>query len=217
MPPQPLHGRSEPLSAAHRRVMGLLAQPRMRATVLPALCMFLVLGGMFAALGPFLSREHGLEGNALLVIRAVGLPVLIAAPLLGARASARRGLPAVVQGGLVLAAAGLLMCAVAPGLGFVVAGMVVVAGGVAASCPALFALASSFQPPEAQGAAASLMGFLVFVGASFGQPLGSSTAEGGYRTFLCAICLCALIAAAVLGRGIRRGRALTWTTRRRTR
>lgn len=144
-----------------------------REFALPAVAAFTLLltfVATYAALGPWLQTQFGLDSTAVLLVRLAGLPAMLLAPLAGAL-GARFGLARISVAGYTLAALGLGLIALTAGTlwALVIASMVFVAG-VATAIPNMISLFGA-RAGEARAAGISLNGFLLFTGASLGQLL----------------------------------------------
>lgn len=117
---------------------------------------------------------------------ALGAPVL--ATLLGRRE--RRGL---LVAALVLAAAGNLLSALAPGYGLLMAGRVLTALGAAAFTPAATHAATLLSPPERRGRAVSAVftgiTLSLVVGVPAGTLIGGAIGYRGVFVVVAALCL----------------------------
>jgi YNFM family putative membrane transporter len=165
--------------------------------VLPNLAAFPVLlsfVGMYAALGPLLQTQFGLDDRGVLLVRLAGLPAMLLAPLAGWLVG-RRGAMRVAIAGFLLAAVGLVAEAVSvAALWPLVIASVVFVLGIATIVPAVIATVGGRGGSSRAGALA-LNGLYVFAGASCG-PLVAQLPIGFTALMLALAAL--LIMAAVL-------------------
>jgi MFS family permease len=136
---QPAPPGTESLRAAYAHLGEIVAMPAMRATFPASAVVFVAFVGVYAALGPRIEVEHGLGAGALLQIRALGMPAIVAGGALAALAAGRRAPTTVVRGGLGLIAGGTALAALAPTLVLQVASTLLVAGGIGLTMPTLLA------------------------------------------------------------------------------
>jgi MFS transporter, YNFM family, putative membrane transport protein len=134
------------------------------AACLPVLFSFVA---MYAALGPHVQTQFGLDDSDVLLVRLAALPVMLLTPLAGWLAG-RHGPTRVAVVGYLLAAAGLTLQAFSAAvlLPLVIASVVFVAG-IAALVPAVIALVGS-RAGSTRAGALGLTGLAVFSGASLG-------------------------------------------------
>jgi len=143
---------------------------------------------MYAALGPLLRTDFGLEYTGVLLVRLAGLPAMLLAPLAGWFVG-RHGATRVAIVGFLLAAAGLVAEAFSAGaLWALVASSVLFVLGVATVVPAVISLIAS-RGGASRGSALAINGLVVFAGASCGPliaqlPLGFPALMLGLATIL---------------------------------
>jgi MFS transporter, YNFM family, putative membrane transport protein len=122
---------------------------------------------MYAALGPLLRAEFGLESIGVLLVRLAGLPAMLLAPLAGWFVG-RHGATRVAIVGFLLATAGLVAEAFsASALWALVVSSVLFVLGVATAVPAVISLVAG-RGGASRGSALAINGLVVFAGASFG-------------------------------------------------
>lgn len=158
-----------PASLAQKyRELGALAVRR--ELVLPyAACCTVLLSfvAMYAALGPLLEIQFGLDESNVLLVRLAGLPAMALAPFAGWLVG-RLGAPPVAVAGFVLAAAGLAAQAVTvSALWALVIASVVFVAGIATIVPSVIALVGG-RGGSTRAGALGLCGLAIFVGASLG-------------------------------------------------
>jgi len=143
---------------------------------------------MYAALGPLLRTDFGLEYTGVLLVRLAGLPAMLLAPLAGWFVG-RHGATRVTIVGFLLAAAGLVAEAFSAGaLWALVASSVLFVLGVATVVPAVISLIAS-RGGASRGSALAINGLVVFAGASCGPliaqlPVGFPALMLGLATIL---------------------------------
>lgn len=131
---------------------------------------------MYAALGPQLQEQFGLDPNAILLVRLAGLPGMALAPVAGALIG-RVGPVRVAVAGFLLAALGLMGEALAAeSLWALAVTSAVLVAGTATTVPALITLVGS-RAGKARASSTGIYGFVLFAGASVGPltlglPLG---------------------------------------------
>ena len=199
--------------SAHRRpdlaVLGpLVRNRRLMVPIVASIAMFAAFVGIYAGLelmGPG-GLDH--DPDALLWLRASGLPALLCVPFI-VRRTARfdPSLRAVV--GMTLAAAALV--ALVPAGGSVVAValvMLVFVASIAQISPAIAQIVVRESGP-ATGAAMGLWGLFLFAGASVGPQLAALFQPVGFAALVAALAGGLLIAAAVIERERRRALDMT--------
>ncbi|HET8914210.1 MAG TPA: MFS transporter [Propionibacteriaceae bacterium] len=169
-----------PASLAQKyRALGRLAVRR--DLVLPNVAAFPVIlsfVAMYAALGPLLQIQFGLDDTDVLLVRLAGLPAILLAPVAGWLVG-RQGSIRVAIAGFLLAAVGLAAEAIsAAALWPLVIASVIFVLGIATIVPAVIATVSA-RGGSSRAAALALNGLYVFAGASFGPlvaqlPIGFS-------------------------------------------
>jgi predicted MFS family arabinose efflux permease len=178
------------------RQLGTLATRR--DLLLPNAASFTVLlsfVAMYAALGPLLRTEFGLDRTGILLVRLAGLPAMLLAPLAGWLVR-RSGAARVAIVGYLLAAAGLAAVAISVGaLWTLVTASVVFVLGVATIVPAVIALIGG-RGGSSRGGAIAINGLLVFAGASCG-PLVAQLPIG-FPSLMLALAVTLLIAAGLV-------------------
>jgi predicted MFS family arabinose efflux permease len=158
--PVSLGGRFKKLGAmAIRPELALI-----NAASLPVLLSFVA---MYAALGPLLQNEFGLDETGVLFVRLAGLPAILLAPLAGWLVG-RYGPIRIAVTGYVIAAAGLTAEALSSAaLVLLVISSVVFVLGIATIVPSVIALVGGRGGSSRAGALA-INGVAVFAGASCG-------------------------------------------------
>jgi MFS transporter, YNFM family, putative membrane transport protein len=143
---------------------------------------------MYAALGPLLQTQFGLDNTGVLLVRLAGLPAMLLAPVAGWLVG-RRGGTQVAVVGYLLAAAGLAALAISVGsLWALVIASVVFVAGIATIVPPVIALVGS-RGGSARASSLALNGLVVFAGASCGPliaqlPIGFPTLMLGLAAIL---------------------------------
>jgi MFS transporter, YNFM family, putative membrane transport protein len=143
---------------------------------------------MYAALGPLLQTQFGLDNTGVLLVRLAGLPAMLLAPLAGWLVG-RRGGTQVAIVGYLLAAAGLAALAISVGsLWALVIASVVFVAGIATIVPPVIALVGG-RGGSARASSLALNGLVVFAGASCGPllaqlPIGFSALMLGLAVIL---------------------------------
>jgi MFS family permease len=122
---------------------------------------------MYAALGPVLETEFGLDESNVLLVRLAGLPAIALAPFAGWLVG-RLGAVRVAVAGFVLAAAGLVaQAATVTALWALVIASVIFVAGIATIVPSVIALVGG-RGGSTRAGALGLCGLAIFVGASLG-------------------------------------------------
>ena len=193
----------EPASLGQKyRQMAALAFRR--DLLLPNLAAFSVLlsfVAMYAALGPLLQTQFGLDDTSVLYVRLAGLPAILLAPVAGWLVG-RYGPTRVAFVGYLLAAAGLAAEAISTAvLWLLIISSVVFVLGIATIVPAVIAMIGGRGGTTRAGALA-LNGLYVFAGASCG-PLVAQLPIG-FTGLLFALAALLVIAAGLVVVGSRR-------------
>jgi MFS transporter, YNFM family, putative membrane transport protein len=171
--------RSGPPASLGQKYRELAALAVRRELALPyAACVPVLLSfvAMYAALGPLLQTQYGLDDSEVLPVRLAALPAMLLAPLAGWLVG-RHGPTRIAVAGFLLAAAGLAAQAMSvAALSALVVASVVFVAGIAMIVPAVIALVGG-RGGSARAGALGLTGLAVFAGASCGQlaaelPLG---------------------------------------------
>jgi YNFM family putative membrane transporter len=193
-------GHPASLAQRYREVARLAVR---RDLVLPNAASFSVLlsfVGMYAALGPLLQTQFGLDDDGVLLVRLAGLPAMLLAPVAGWLVG-RHGPIRVAIVGYLIAAVGLAAegISVAVPWALVLASVIFVLG-IATIVPATIALVGGRGGSSRAGALA-LNGLYVFAGASCGPlvaqlPIGFS----GLMLALAAMLMIAAGLVAISGR-----------------
>jgi YNFM family putative membrane transporter len=159
------------------RELGALAVRRELALPYTACCTVLLsFVAMYAALGPLLEVQFGLDESNVLLVRLAGLPAIALAPVAGWLVG-RLGAARVAVAGFVLAAAGLAAQAMtASVLWALVITSVVFVAGIATIVPSVIALIGG-RGGSTRAGALGLSGLAIFVGASLG-PLAAELPLG---------------------------------------
>jgi MFS transporter, YNFM family, putative membrane transport protein len=184
------------------RELGALAVRReltlLNAASFPVLLSFVA---MYAALGPLLQTQFGLNQTDVLYVRLAGLPVILLAPLAGWLVG-RYGSIRVAVAGYLIAAVGLAAEALASAalLVLVIASVVFVLG-VATIVPSIIGLVGSRGGSSRAGALA-VNGVAVFAGASCG-PLAAQLPIG-FTGLLLMLAVLLLVAAGLVAISSRR-------------
>jgi MFS family permease len=150
------------------RQLGALAVRRELALPYAACCTVLLsFVAMYAALGPVLETEFGLDESNVLLVRLAGLPAIALAPFAGWLVG-RLGAVRVAVAGFVLAAAGLVaQAATVTALWALVIASVIFVAGIATIVPSVIALVGG-RGGSTRAGALGLCGLAIFVGASLG-------------------------------------------------
>jgi MFS transporter, YNFM family, putative membrane transport protein len=182
------------IPSVYRNMATLLKSHSLLAAYAATLMVLLSFVAMYSGLEPYLSSHYKLDQNDLLLIRMAGIPGMLLSPMFGYFIQ-WWGSKKVVVSGLVLAAIGLGLEVVSLQLPLLVFASGIFVAGISATVPALIALVSSIGV-KARGAAVALYTFVLFVGASFGSLITTSTSPVGF-VGLCIILIFFLLAAAV--------------------
>ncbi|MED4954462.1 MFS transporter [Paenibacillus macerans] len=123
--------------------------------------------GMYSTLGNYLSQTpFALSSNQILLVRAVGIVGMLASPFAG-RLAGKFGAKRVLQGGLLLATAGLVIIGISSNLPILIGMSIVFVTGIAISVPTLITLIGSIAG-EARAIGVTLYTFILFIGATLG-------------------------------------------------
>jgi MFS transporter, YNFM family, putative membrane transport protein len=197
----PRIGEPASLGQKYREVAALAFR---RDLLLPNLAAFSVLlsfVAMYAALGPLLQTQFGLDDTSVLYVRLAGLPAMLLAPVAGWLVG-RYGPTRVAFVGYLIAAAGLAAEAISTAaLWLLIISSVVFVLGIATIVPAVIAMIGGRGGSSRAGALA-LNGLYVFAGASCG-PLVAELPIG-FTGLLLALAALLVIAAALVVAGSRR-------------
>ena len=197
----PRHG--EPVSLGQKfKELGAMAIRReltlLNLASFPVLLSFVA---MYAALGPLLRTQFGLDETGVLLVRLAGLPAMLLAPLAGWLIG-RHGAIRVAVAGYLIAAVGLA----AEGLSILALSALVIASvlfvaGIATVVPAVIAVVGSRGGSSRAGALA-VNGVAVFAGASCG-PLVAQLPIG-FTALMLALAALLLIASGLVAISSRR-------------
>jgi MFS transporter, YNFM family, putative membrane transport protein len=150
---------------------------------------------MYAALGPILQTQFGLDDTSVLYVRLAGFPAMLLAPLAGWLAG-HQGAKRVAVFGYLLAAAGLTAEAFSTAaLWLLVLASVVFVLGIATIVPAVIGMVGN-RGGRSRAGALSLNGLYVFAGASCG-PLVAQLPIG-FTGLMLALAALLLIAAGLV-------------------
>jgi predicted MFS family arabinose efflux permease len=190
--------RSGPPASLAQKYRALARLAVRRDLVLPNLAAFPVIlsfVAMYAALGPLLQTQFGLDDSDVLLVRLAGLPAMLLAPVAGWLVG-RKGSIRVAIAGFLLAAIGLAAEAIsAAALGPLVIATVVFVLGIATIVPAVIATVGG-RGGSSRAAALALNGLYVFAGASCG-PLVAQLPIG-FSGLMLALAALLIIAAALV-------------------
>ena len=173
--------RSGPPASLAQKYRALARLAVRRDLVLPNLAAFPVIlsfVAMYAALGPLLQTQFGLDDAGVLLVRLAGLPAMLLAPIAGWLVG-RQGSIRVAIAGFLLAAIGLAAeASLATSLWPLVIATVIFVLGIATIVPAVIAMVGG-RGGSSRAAALALNGLYVFAGASCGPlvaqlPIGFS-------------------------------------------
>jgi len=193
-------GESVPsLLAVYARMGRLLGNRVLLAAYVVAFTLLFTFVGMYSGLAPYLQTSFGVSPEQLLLVRVAGIPGMILSPLAG-RLVARYGSGRVVIGGLVLAAGGLGLEAIAGSLAVLVIGSVVFVTGIAAAVPSLIDFIGE-TAASARGAAVSLYTCILFIGASLGPLITTGLQPVGFVGLCGVLALILLLVAGVFALG----------------
>ncbi|ELY99944.1 MFS transporter [Natrialba aegyptia] len=180
--------------------MGRLLQNRvLLAAYFAAFTLLFTFVGMYSGLAPYLQTTFGIGPEQLLLVRVAGIPGMVLSPLAG-RLVARYGSARVVISGLILAAGGLGLEAVAGSLTMLVIGSVVFVTGIAAAVPSLISFVGE-TAASARGAAVALYMCILFIGASLGPLVATYLQPIGFVGLCGVLAVVLLFAAGVLALG----------------
>ncbi|MFC7153976.1 MFS transporter [Halomarina halobia] len=187
------------LLTVYARMGRLLRNRVLLAAYLVAFTLLFTFVGMYSGLAPYLQTTFGIGPEQLLLVRLAGIPGMVLSPLAG-RLVVRYGSARVVIGGLVLAAGGLGIEAVAGSLAVLVGGSIVFVTGIAAAVPSLISFVGE-TAASARGAAVALYTCILFIGASLGPLVATYLQPIGFVGLCGALALVLLLAAGVLALG----------------
>lgn len=154
------------------------------------------------------------------IVNAYLLAYIIAIPIVG-RVSDLIGRTAAFQASLLVFAAGSIWCALAPDLGWMIAGRAVQGAGGGALLPVTMALVGDLLPPGRRVAALGVVGAVDTLGWVLGPLWGAAVvgigpgSEPWRWVFIINIPLCLIASIAIFraGRGLARGDARGWLSR----
>jgi MFS transporter, YNFM family, putative membrane transport protein len=182
------------LGQKYRELGGLAVHRELALVYAACLPVLLSFVAMYAALGPHVQSQFGLDDSDVLLVRLAALPVMLLAPLAGWLVG-RHGPTRVAVAGYLLAAGGLAAEAISvAALWALVVASVVFVAGIAMIVPAVIALVGG-RAGSARAGALGLTGLAVFAGASCG-PLAAELPLG--FTALMLVFAALLVAAAAL-------------------
>ena len=160
----------------YQSVGRLLADPRLLRVYVPAFFLLLCFVAFYMTLDSKLGTQFVQLGLSPMMTRVVVAPAFLM-PLLVALVMPKLGPQPVLSAGLVCAATGLALSAMAGQahpLGLLVASFIFVAG-IGISVPSLIARVAGVSDPSVRGLAVSLYTFVLFMGASLGPWLAQQT------------------------------------------
>jgi predicted MFS family arabinose efflux permease len=194
--------RSGPPASLAQKYRELARLAVRRDLVLPNLASFPVIlsfVAMYAALGPLLQTQFGLDDTDVLLVRLAGLPAMLLAPVAGWLVG-RKGSIRVAIAGFLLAAVGLAAEAIsAAALWPLVIASVIFVLGIATIVPAVIATVGGRGGSSRAGALA-LNGLYVFAGASCGPLVAQlPIAFSGLMLALAALLIIAAAPVAISG------------------
>ncbi|WP_110926692.1 MFS transporter [Bacillus massiliglaciei] len=153
-----------------QQMSGLLKRPQLVFTFSITFLLLLSLVGMYTVLGSYLSSDKfGLNAHQILAVRGAGIVGMLLSPFAG-RIAGRIGRAAVLRGGLILAAVGLLCIGISPTLPLLVLASIVFVAGIAVVTPVMITLVGQLAG-NARGSGISFNAFVLFLGASAGPNL----------------------------------------------
>ncbi|MGV9336322.1 MFS transporter [Nocardia sp. NPDC003726] len=183
-----------------------MSPPVTRRGLLAVMCACVVLVvGMVAAINlavPMLSAS-ALHPSASALIWIVDTYVIVFACLVipGGAAGDRFGRKGVLLIGLVLFAAGALLCALAPNVALLLAGRAITGVGAAAVLPNTLSVLLHAVPAERKGATIATWASMTGIGGVVGNVGGGSILSGGsWRWMFAAVVPICLVLAALVGR-----------------
>ncbi|MFT4190340.1 MAG: MFS transporter [Comamonas sp.] len=194
-PRDPLQTSNTSFLTSYRQLGGLLTDPQLRRVYVPALLLLMCFVAFYLVLDARLGPALQAQDISALAVREMALPGFLA-PLAVAAVMPRWGAGRVVMAGLLVATAGLGLCAWAGGSHPLVllAASVVFVAGLGISVPGLIARVASVAAASVRGLAVAFYTFVLFIGASLGPWLARQTAVWSVeRAFLL---LAALLGAA---------------------
>jgi YNFM family putative membrane transporter len=187
------------LRTVYARMGRLLGNRVLLAAYFAAFTLLFTFVGMYSGLAPYLQTTFGVNSQQLLLVRIAAIPGM-ALSLLAGRLVARYGSTRVVIGGIVLAAGGLGLEAVAGSLAILVVGSVVFVTGIAAAVPSLISFVGE-TAASARGAAVALYACILFIGASLGPLITTALQSVGFVGLCSVLALILLLAAGVFAIG----------------
>lgn len=196
-PADPARASNAPLPGGYRQFGRLLADPQLRRVYAPALLLLMCFVAFYLVLDARLGPALQTQGISALAARELALPGFLA-PLAVAVVMPRWGARRVVAIGLLVATAGLGLCAWAgrAHLYGLLAASVVFIAGIGISVPGLIARVAGAAEAPLRGLAVAFYTFVLFVGASLGPWLARQTAAWPVENAF--LLLAALLGAAAL-------------------
>jgi MFS transporter, YNFM family, putative membrane transport protein len=179
----PRKGDSVSLGEKFKELAAMAVRRELTLINVAAFPVLLTFVAMYAALGPILQAQFGLDDTSVLYVRLAGLPAMLLAPLAGWLVG-RQGGTRVAVFGYLLAAVGLLVTA-----------SVVFVLGIATIVPSVIGMVGN-RGGKSRAGALSLNGLYVFAGASCG-PLVAQLPIG-FTGLMLALAALLLIAAALV-------------------
>lgn len=187
------------LLTVYVRMGRLLGNRSLLGAYFAAFTLLFTFVGMYSGLAPYLQTTFGIGPEQLLLVRIAAIPGMVLS-LFAGRLVARYGSTRVVIGGLVLAAGGLGLEAVAGSLAMLVIGSVVFVIGIAAAVPSLISFVGE-TAASARGAAVALYACILFIGASLGPLITTALPPVGFVGLCSTLALILLFAAGIFARG----------------
>jgi MFS transporter, YNFM family, putative membrane transport protein len=166
----------------YKNMAALLKRRSLVVVYLAGFTMFFSFMAMYSGLGPYLTKNHGLDQNGLFLVRLAGAPGILLSPISGKLAQ-RWGSKKVAMGGLTLAIVGLALEPMTSSLPLLVMATVVFVTGIAMTSPSLISLVSTIAE-DAKGSGQAIHSFVLFTGASFAPLIVQLTRSVGF-TGLC--------------------------------
>lgn len=179
----------------YRPLGSLLANAALRRVYVPAFLLLLCFVAFYVELDAHLGSAMAQQHISPLLARALALPAFFA-PLAVASYIPRWGAHRIATAGLVVAAAGLVLSALAGAdhLYALLGASVVFVAGIGISVPALIARIAGIAAAPVRGLAVSFYTFVLFIGASIGPWVALRSSGLSEEAFL--LVLAALMAAA---------------------
>jgi MFS transporter, YNFM family, putative membrane transport protein len=191
----PRKGDSVSLGEKFKELAAMAVKRELTLINVAAFPVLLTFVAMYAALGPILQAQFGLDDTSVLYVRLAGLPAMLLAPLAGWLVG-RQGGTRVAVFGYLLAAAGLAAEAISTAaLWLLVTASVVFVLGIATIVPSVIGMVGD-RGGKSRAGALSLNGLYVFAGASCG-PLVAQLPIG-FTGLMLALAALLLIAAALV-------------------